>query len=257
MKKILLTILAVAATLQLVAQNKPIIGISCNASGSAADISYVEAVEMAGGIPLIIPRIEEVTDLEKAVSRIDGLLVIGGEDIDPAIYGEEAIPEMGEIVAWRDGYDIAVVSKAYQAGIPILGICRGIQAINVAFGGTLYQDLPAQFEGLKEVHRQKEPSSQGTHRIVLEKGTELAYILPGKEVMVNSFHHQAVKDVAPGFIVSARSPEGVIEAIEYIDGTHNIMGVQFHPEKMVVKSDTLLPIFTRFINASRCQAEAE
>ena len=251
MKKILLAMLAVAVSIQLSAQNKPIIGISCNATGSAANISYIEAVELAGGIPLIIPRIDEGTDLEKVVSHIDGLLVIGGEDIDPAIYGEEAIPEMGEIVAWRDEYDIAVVSKAYQAGIPILGICRGIQVINVAFGGTLYQDLPAQFEGLTEVHSQKEPSSQGTHRIVVEKGTELAYILPEGELKVNSFHHQAVKDVAPGFIVAARSPEGVVEAIEYIDETHNIMGVQFHPEKMVGTSDTFLPIFTRFIATSR------
>lgn len=240
--------LSVAVSFQLAAQNKPIIGISCNATGSAAHIAYVEAVEKAGGIPLIVPRIDEKSDLSKVVEHLDGLLLIGGEDVDPVLYGEQAIPEMGEVVPWRDDYDISLVRLADKAGIPVLGICRGIQVINVAYGGTLYQDLPAQYLGLTESHSQKEPATTGTHLIIINEGSNLAGILTGGKYMVNSFHHQAVKDPAPGFSVDAWSPEGVIEAISHTGASgKTIRGVQFHPERMAGESDALLPIFTSFI----------
>ena len=235
------------ARAQAQAEAKPVIGISCNATGSAAHISYVEAVEKAGGLPVIIPRIDTAS-LPALIERLDGLLLIGGEDIDPAIYGEEAIPEMGEIIGWRDTLDLALARLAFKRDIPVLGICRGIQVINVAFGGSLYQDLPSQLAGLTEKHSQKEPSEVGTHKIIINRNSALAAILPEAEYMVNSFHHQAVKRPAPGFEVEARTPQGVIEAIALCNPGHStIRGVQFHPEKMIGQSDVLLPVFTAFI----------
>lgn len=255
-KSFILVLMLLASLLQAFAQEKPIIGISCNATGSAANFSYIDAVEKVGGIPVIIPRIDNEDDLLRIVKGIDGLLLIGGEDIAPALYGEEEIPENGEVVPWRDDYDIRLAHMAFNHNKAILGICRGIQAINVAFGGSLYQDLPIQYEGLTESHRQKEPAAVGTHKIVIREGSSLAEILTEKEYMVNSFHHQAVKVPAKHFEIDAWSPEGVIESISYTDGIHKtVRGVQFHPELMIGTSDALLPLFTDFIREAARVAE--
>ena len=229
----------------------PIIGISGahNSDGAAlVSSTYINSVLRAGGVPVVLPINDRPEVLEKMISMIDALIMTGGEDVDPLKnYNEEPIPGLEGINPTRDAFDIALVKLAAERGIPILGICRGHQLINVAFGGTLYQDLPSQVKTGLIKHRQQAPSWYGTHRVELDKNSVLAKILAKTSVVTNSFHHQAVKDVAPGFTVTGRTNDGVVEAME-MTGNPRIFSVQFHPEAPTSHgSDELLPIFAYLI----------
>ncbi len=192
------------------------------------------------------------------IESIDGLILTGGEDIDPLKwFGEEPVPATGGIVPVRDFFDIHLVRAAVARGIPVLGICRGEQVINVAFGGTLYQDIPSQAKSKNPVkHRQSAPREYGTHSISVKKDSRLYEILGADvagsgKLSVNSYHHQAVKDVAPGFVVSAYAKDGIVEAIEMKNDPH-VIGVQFHPEGLIsAGDDTFLPLFLNLVKASR------
>ena len=170
----------------------------------------------------------------------------GGEDIDPLkYYGEEPLRAQGEIVPYRDEFDCMLIKMAVEKGLPLLGICRGEQLLNVVFGGTLYQDIPSQAKDSYVKHRQQAPSSYGTHSISIEKGSILNKVLGTERAVVNSFHHQAVKDPAPGFKVIARAADGIIEGIQM---NEKVFGLQFHPEGFVANGDdTFLPIFQYFV----------
>jgi len=231
------------------AQEKPVIGISSGFSGGKSVLlnAYCRSVAKAGGIPVILPLAEDAELASDLVSRIDGLVMSGGEDINPERYGEKPVNKTVVVNPVRDSSDFLLIDAATKRGIPILGICRGEQAINVFFGGTLVQDIPSQVSTPIR-HKQIEPGVKGTHMVKFEKGSLLESLLCRDSMMVNSFHHQAVKTVAPGFRIVARANDGVIEAYESEQRDPVILCVQFHPEKCIYGGDdTFLPLFKYFI----------
>lgn len=242
------TLLASAQANQNSLQKKPLIGISCQHPGnnSQSRLTYTQSVIKAGATPMLIPVTADTLVLRDIVKRLDGIIMIGGEDIHPSYYGEEPIPEMGNVDPLRDEYDIALINMAHNFNIPMLGICRGEQLINVAFGGTLYQDIPAQHPDTTVCHDQEEPSSTPTHLVKFEANSQLAKIFGETQMMTNTHHHQAVKQIAPGFKAVAWAEDGIIEAIENVEG-YPIWCTQFHPETRTVAGDeTSLRIF-RFL----------
>lgn len=236
---------------------KPVIGISGSIlvnKGNAftgyrrsyVNQDYVESVLRAGGIPLIIPFNEDMEVTKEMVKKVDGLILSGGHDVDPKNYNEEPLLKIGEIFPKRDTFDITLYKTAVELKKPILGICRGFQIINVINGGNLYQDLSyASFVKIR--HDQVDNPTVATHSVELKDGTFLKEIL-GEETRVNSFHHQILKDVAEGFKVVAKSPDGVVEAIEKITDDMFVIGVQWHPEMLSQSRIDMQNVFNNFIN---------
>lgn len=221
----------------------PVVGISSSGDKMKYTINstYPEAVAMGGGLPVILPMVNCEEQADNLVSLLDALVMTGGEDINPSYYGESIFNDSVEINAPRDTSDFLILAAAMKKGIPVLGICRGEQIINVYLGGSLYQDIPSQCPG-QIAHRQKENSGTGTHWIYIEKGTILHELVGRDSVLVNSFHHQAVKQLAEGLTVSARAADGVVEAYE----GNGVFCVQFHPEALVTRGGdySFLPIFS-------------
>lgn len=198
-----------------------------------ADFDYVDGVAQAGGAPVVLPPVMDARAAASVVDGLDGLLLSGGSDLHPSYYGEEPIPELDVTLAERDELEMALLESALRRGIPIFGICRGLQVLNVAFDGTLYQDLPSQVDQELLKHRQTTPKWQATHEIEVHADTRIARIMGGGTIKVNSYHHQAVKDLAGDFVVSAKSSDGIVEAIEYRDLSERwIVAVQWHAEAM-------------------------
>ena len=239
----------------------PVIGLSgYTESGSCrVNMTYVNSVRMAGGAPLVIPVTSDDAQIDVILGAVDGLIMTGGEDFDPLKwYGEEPIRGLGEVVPARDDFDVKLVRAAVARGIPVLAICRGEQLLAVAFGGSLWQDIPSQVKESYVKHRQSPTSgAYGTHSISIEKGSLLSRVLGGRtKAVVNSFHHQAIKDVPQGLKVTATAADGIIEAVErngrlapaYADGGAMILGVQFHPEAITAAGSTeFLPIFQKLV----------
>ncbi len=239
-------LLAMSNSLQA-QKKKPIIGVSCTIEGSTAKVAmtYIVSIRKAGGIPFIIPAATSEAVIDEYLDVIDGLVMTGGEDFSPLLFKQEPNPFLEDVVPERDVYDIALIRKAVQRGIPLLGICRGEQGLNIAMGGDLIQDIPSTVKDAVQ-HRQKATRSYGSHTITIEKGSLLAELLKTEKIAVNSFHHQAVGKVAPGYKVTARAADGVVEAIESADGKS--FGVQFHPEGFVYSGNhTFLPIFQHLV----------
>ena len=230
----------------------PVIGISAAGVGqSRVGQDYIDAVCAAGGIPVIIPVMTDSLAIAAILDKVDGVLMIGGEDINPSFYAEEAIPQMGEINARRDTFDLMLARMTVRERKPLLGVCRGLQAINVAFGGSLWQDIPSQIQA-SQIRHKVDDESMPVHEIDIKDGSRLAALTAAGSTTVNTYHHQAAKDVAPGFVVSAVAPDGVIEAIEQISEERRILAVQFHPEKMFAAGDVrFLPVFVWLVEESR------
>jgi microsomal dipeptidase-like Zn-dependent dipeptidase/gamma-glutamyl-gamma-aminobutyrate hydrolase PuuD len=218
-----------------------IIGISSNyiEGKSCLSDAYVNAVIKAGGTPVMIPLVTGEAVLENIISSIDGLILSGGGDIYSPLFGEELHPAVTDYNPDRDKYDLALVRLAAGRQMPVLGICRGCQTINVAFGGTLIQDIPSQVPHSEIVHSQAEAREAGTHSVKINPESMLYRIVKQDNLWVNSFHHQAVKAVAPGFEAVAFSEDGVVEAIESEEGKM-ILGVQWHPETMAAAGDAVM-----------------
>lgn len=197
-----------------------------------ADLDYVEGVRGGGGAPVVLPPIVEMAG--EMVRNIDGLLLSGGSDLDPSYYGEEPLPELDVTIPERDAFEMALLEHALEREIPVLGICRGLQVINVALGGTLYQDLPSQVAANGLIaHRQQSPKWQWTHEVEVSGGSNIARIMEAGELRVNSYHHQAIKDLAEDLVAVAHASDGVIEAVEYPDLSRQwLVGVQWHAEAM-------------------------
>ena len=240
-------------------ERRPIIGISSSVivdeAGSFAGYKrayvnkdYVDAVVRAGGVPLIIPF---STDKEVIISQaqlIDGLILSGGHDISPYNYGQEPSQKIGETFPERDTYEIILLEESKKRNIPILGICRGFQLINVAAGGTLYQDLSL-IPGNILKHNQVSNPTLKTHKVEIKENSFISSIF-GKETMVNSFHHQVINKVANDFIVVAKASDGVVEAIEH--KTYKfLVAVQWHPEMLAVNCEKARVLFSKFVEETK------
>lgn len=239
-------------------EKSPRIGITSSNYNTGASVSesYIKSVLKAGGEPIIIPPITEVSLLRSIVQELDGLVLIGGVDFDPSYYNEKAIEKLGEVDSIRDISDLTLIKLATDWNVPILGICRGEQGLNVAFGGTLYQDIPSQLS-TKINHSQEEKGYIGTHTVNIKSDSRLAKILGTTSIQTNSFHHQAVKDVAPYFKAVAHSEDGVVEAIEAYPH-RNIMAVQWHPEIHTAHGDTImLKLFQNLLNDATTYKKAK
>jgi putative glutamine amidotransferase len=196
----------------------------------ALGIVYARAVEAAGGLPVVLPPLEEAA-IPALVDRLSGVCLSGGPDLDPAAYEADPDPHLGPVEPDLDAFELAVAQRADTLGIPILGICRGCQALNVARGGTLHQHLPDVTDG-SIAHRQRASGRETTHAVRIEAGSRLASIVGDAELDVNSFHHQAVDRLGRGLRAVAWAPDGVIEGIED-DGQGLYLGVQWHVETLV------------------------
>jgi len=229
---------------------RPVIGITSFAGGErkyGTNAAYIHSVFNAGGLPLQLPSVNTEC-AEEIISSLDGLLVPGGIDVAPSFYGEEPVREVTLFRSEDDLFEMELIKAAVKLGKPVLGICRGIQIINVTFGGSLYQDIPTQFT-TKLSHRQSSDiRSEPSHKVFLEEGSDLAKIFGDKEIMVNSFHHQAVKEVAFGFTVTGRASDEIVEAIESDDGL--VIAVQWHPEEMTERFAQSRALFEDFVK--RC-----
>jgi putative glutamine amidotransferase len=197
------------------------------------DLDYVEGVAGAGGAPVVLPPAGDESAAEALIHSLDGLLLSGGSDLDPSYYGEEPVPELGVTLPERDAFEMALVGLALRRGMPVFGICRGMQVLNVALGGTLYQDLPSQWDRDLLKHRQATPKWQPTHEVRVSEGSYIAEVMGLGSAKVNSYHHQGIRDLAEGLVVTGRSSDGVIEAVESEDLTEQwLLGVQWHAEAM-------------------------
>ena len=205
----------------------PLIAVAQNRRMS----DYVESIRRAGGEPIeVVPGTETAAQI---LSRVDGLMLTGGGDVDPTIYGEEPHGTFEAAEDGRDQFEIELSRAAVESGIPFLAICRGMQVLNVAMGGTLIQDIPSQVRGALD-HSIREPRHHIAHEVWIAKGSQLSTLLAdhmedGETCHVNSRHHQSVKQAAKGFEVTATSPDGVVEAMEKADSPFCV-AVQWHPE---------------------------
>lgn len=248
---------------------RPVIGIAGTLDSPPADSpftdihrditneAYTRSIRLAGGIPILLPvpvqykSEEEVTDY---LSLCDAILLPGGPDIDPSLYGQERHELLGKTDLETDRFQIALFTAARAAGLPVMGICKGVQILNVACGGTLWQDQslrPVQGQGTRLDHRHYKDSSEGFHQAFLEPGSQLASLFPGPHLFVNSLHHQQLDQLGKGLAAVAHSEDGGIEAIEATDDGPWLCGVQWHPEVMMMRNDMMFPLFSKLVQEAR------
>lgn len=201
------------------------------ADRTGVNAAYVRAVLAAGGVPLVLSPLIGASLAGRVLDGVDGLILTGGEDMDPFWYGADPSPLLSPPSRDRDLFELALFASARQRELPILGICRGIQLINVAMGGTLFQDLPTERPGQVE-HRPEGARDARSHRIRLQPGTRAAEALAGTAMTVNSSHHQAIKELAPGLIATGWTDDDLIEAVETPADMPWLLAVQWHPEEM-------------------------
>ncbi len=245
---------------------KPLIGLTPSHNIDTDEIHmgplYPRAIRMAGGIPIILPLEPDSGELRQTVEGLDGILFTGGPDPHPFLFGEETLSGCGEISVKRDAMETELLELAIEYEKPVLGICRGIQIINVGLGGDIYQDLYSQTERSMPIAHKQPPLCYGpSHTVTVTPGSMLADICrsalcssssasPQMFLKVNSSHHQAVRRLAPGLSVCATAPDGIIEGLE-MEGYPFLLGVQWHPEYLWKNDPTAAAIFKAFVAACR------
>lgn len=237
---------------------KPIIGMTTSVSSENKTFvsqDYLDCIANNGGVPVLLPNQPIEKNIDLYASWIDGLLVTGGDDIDPTLFGEEPHRYLGEIVPERDHFEKRLLEKLLQIDKPIFALCRGCQILNIAANGDMFQDIYAQLDKELLQHQQKAPRSHLSHFVHVKEGSLLSRITGNSRFKVNSFHHQAVRNVADGFVASAYSSDGIIEAIE--SNNHRfVLGVQWHPECLVKRGDEVSKkLFQSFVEA--CERDTE
>lgn len=231
--------------------NKPVIGIVPLVDAGRDSLwmlpGYMDAIAQAGGLGVMLPLTAEGPDIRRLLDGCGGVLLTGGQDVSPALYGETALPVCGELCPARDSMERELLNQALARDLAVLGICRGMQLLNAALGGALYQDLPAQRPS-DCGHHMEAPYDREAHRAVLPGGTPLAELLGSTEIGVNSCHHQAVRDLAPSLAPMALAPDGVTEAV-YMPEKRFVWGVQWHPEFSWRVDENSRKIFAAFVAA--------
>jgi putative glutamine amidotransferase len=210
--------------------------------------SYVGGVRQAGGVPLLLPPLSDQDELLSCAARIDALLLSGGGDVRPSLFGEQPHWQLGEFDPERDDFELGMLRSMIDLRKPVLGICRGIQVINVALGGTLYQDLVSQ-QPQSLQHQQAAARRYPAHAVTVRQGSRLSDALGATRLQVNSLHHQAIKDVASGLQATARADDGVIEGVE-ASGHPWLLGVQWHPEWMWEHDPAAVSLFRALVSAA-------
>jgi putative glutamine amidotransferase len=210
---------------------------------------YAHGVEHAGGLPLVIPFLEDAATVHAIAERVDGLLLSGGEDVDPALYNDQPRLGLGNVMPHRDWLELELIRAMRAQNKPILGICRGMQVLNAALGGTLYQDLPREWRG-KIQHSQQAPRAHASHTVRVEPGSRMASLLGATEVRTNSFHHQAVKVLADGLVPVAWDEEGLIEGAEMPGDDEFVVAIQCHPENLWRTQPEFVGLFRGLVEAS-------
>lgn len=248
---------------QPAAMFRPMIGIVCaendptppgESRKNQAGVRYVEAVRNAGGIPLLIPLQFPTDEIERLAELFDGILIIGGNDVDPKRYNGVPDPSVSAPNPERDALEIAIVRLAAGRDLPLFGICRGEQVMNIAMGGTLYTDLPSQFPTVLR-HQQSDdtPISKLTQRVRIDPASGLYAIVGSETIWTNTFHHQAVQRLGDGIRVAAAATDGVVEAIEIPERSF-FLGVQWHPEGLQELPEESR-LFKAFVTAAAARAE--
>lgn len=244
---------------------RPLIGISCSMGQAIYSMtqenppqlqhrlgdSYVKAIAKAGGIPVLLPNNTDLSCVEEIAAGLDGFLLSGGGDVDPVLFGERATEKLGTVTPWRDAFELTLCKYILEkTEKPVLGICRGIQVMNVAMGGSLHIDLPS--DGKLCHSMNMFPRDAYSHDVTVAPGTRMARIMGDGMGKVNSFHHQAIKETAEGLVVSVKSvPDDVVEAVE-LPGDRFVVGVQWHPEELVASPEAV-NLFRSFVQAAGLQ----
>ena len=208
---------------------------------------YMKGIEAAGGIPVMLPLTTDYKIIQRLVENFDGFLLTGGQDVSPKLYGEEILSECGQINQQRDKMEQILIKQVIELDKPMLGICRGIQILNTVLGGTLYQDLPMQYSSEID-HHMMPPYDRVVHKVILNEEAPLYSILNVKEIGVNSYHHQAIKDLSEKLKIAAVSEDGIIEGV-YMPGKKFVLATQWHPELSYLKDENSMKIFNAFVNA--------
>jgi putative glutamine amidotransferase len=239
--------------------NPPLIGVSTSVTfdrypeRAYVNAAYLGAVQQAGGIPILLPPQLEPSGRAELVKRLQGVLLTGGGDVDPARFGEAPHPSTADVSAARDGLEIELTRWAIATRTPLLAICRGLQVLNVALGGSLHQDIPSEPGSPLDHSQVALLGSRGTavHQVKVQDGSRLAGILGALEVDVNSFHHQAIHRLGRGLKDVAWAPDSIIEGMELVDDSRFAVGVQWHPEELVGHDRTARNLFRALVERAR------
>jgi putative glutamine amidotransferase len=222
-----------------------------NVERARLNTAYVRAIASVGLIPVVLPPLDAGTAGD-VLSRLDGLVLSGGEDVDPELFGETRHPKLGRVNAERDRWELALTDVSRARRMPLLAICRGVQVLNVAFKGTLFQDIPSELNHAIDHDSSSGDRSSLTHEVGIEDDSRLAAAVDATTIMCNSIHHQAIRVLGPGLRAVARSEDGLVEAAEPVDDAWWAVGVQWHPEELLGSSEpSHRRLFESFADAVR------
>jgi putative glutamine amidotransferase len=234
----------------------PLIGVTTSITiGTSPERAYVNstylnAIQHAGGVPVVLPPQLSASSLARLARGLDGLLLTGGGDVDPAAFGETPHPTLYDVAPLRDTLETGAVRIALERQLPILAICRGIQLLNVALGGTLFQHVGDE-PGTELRHSQTEPRDQPSHKVKVKPTSRLAATLGTDELEVNSMHHQAVKALGAGLEAVAWTPDQLVEGVEMTEPSRFVLGVQWHPEELIGSSEPARRLFAALVTSAR------
>lgn len=234
--------------------NRPVIGICGSHNVAERQLfireNYMQSVLRAGGLPVMLPQIADRETAQALLENLDGLLLAGGGDVAPSCYGEKAIPACGEADAQRDSFELTMIPLALERKMPIFGICRGIQVLCVAMGGTLYQDIETQRGIERARHEQPAPYNVPVHTVCFEPDGFFARLLGAQSMQANSMHHQSIKDPGGRLVVEGQTEDGIIEAVRGAE-SDDVFAVQFHPEYLAEESESAAKLFDCLVEKAR------